>query len=70
MRIPSWATRISGPSRSGSYAIGFIVLMSLIFGILGWAVQYKLDTISAEAKIHNTNAANAGIYLCHIPHYR
>jgi len=41
-----------------AYAIGFIILMSLIFGILGWAVQYKLDTISTEAKIHNTGAAN------------
>ncbi len=41
-----------------AYAIGFIVLMSLVFGILGWAVQHKLDTISTEAKIHNTNSAN------------
>jgi diguanylate cyclase (GGDEF)-like protein len=41
-----------------AYAIGFIVLMSLIFGILGWAVEHKLDTISTAAKIHNTHAAN------------
>lgn len=41
-----------------AYAIGFIVLMSLVFGILGWGVQHKLDTISNEAKIHNTNSAN------------
>ncbi|GAO35257.1 hypothetical protein SCT_0641 [Sulfuricella sp. T08] len=41
-----------------AYAISFIVLMSLIFGILSWIVEHKLDTISATANIHNTNAAN------------
>ncbi len=41
-----------------AYAIGFIVFTALVFGILGWAVQYKMDTISAEAKIHNTTSAN------------
>ncbi|WP_232504425.1 putative bifunctional diguanylate cyclase/phosphodiesterase [Sulfuricella denitrificans] len=40
-----------------AYAIGFIILMSLVFGILGWAVQYKLATISTAAKIHNTKSA-------------
>ncbi len=41
-----------------TYAIGFIVFTALVFGILGWAAQDKLDTIGTAAKIRNTNAAN------------
>lgn len=50
------------------YAIGFIVLMALIFGILGWAVQYKLNDIGSTAKFHDTAAANAELsaVLAHI----
>jgi diguanylate cyclase (GGDEF)-like protein len=32
--------------------------MALISGILGWAIEHKLDTISSEAKILNTKSAN------------
>lgn len=41
------------------YAVGFIVLMAVIFGLLGWGVQYKLDSISVTAKLHDSTAANA-----------
>ena len=60
MRIRS-ELRLLWPFTIKAYAIGFIVLMSLIFGILGWAVQDKLDRIGAAAKIHNTQAANQEI---------
>jgi diguanylate cyclase (GGDEF)-like protein len=39
------------------YAISFITLMSLIFGLLGWGMQYKLNTIRDEALIRNNQAA-------------
>jgi hypothetical protein len=39
------------------YAISFITLMSLIFGLLGWGMQYKLNTIREEALIRNNQAA-------------
>ena len=39
------------------YAFGFITLMSLVFGLLSWGMQYKLDTIRAEALSHNSKAA-------------
>jgi diguanylate cyclase (GGDEF)-like protein len=38
--------------------MGFIILMALVFGILGWAVQHKLGMISSETRINNTKAAN------------
>lgn len=43
------------------YALSFIVLMSMIFGLLGWGMQYKLDTIRGEALGHNRQAALAEI---------
>lgn len=39
------------------YALSFIILMSLIFGVLGWSMQYKLDKIRADALDHNNQAA-------------
>ena len=39
------------------YAFGFITLMSLVFGFLSWGMQYKLDTIRAEALSRNNKAA-------------
>jgi len=39
------------------YAFSFIILMSLIFGFLGWGMQYKLDTIRNEALSHNNQSA-------------
>ena len=39
------------------YAFGFITLMSLVFGLLSWGMQYKLDTIRTEALSHNNKAA-------------
>ena len=40
-----------------AYAFIFIILMSLIFGILGWGMQYKLDKIRADALSHNNQSA-------------
>ena len=57
MRIPPGLQHL-WPFTIRAYAIGFIVFTALVFGILGWAVQDKLDTISTAAKIRNTNAAN------------
>ena len=50
------------------YALSFIVLMSLIFGLLGWGMQYKLDTIRDEALSRNNQAALAeiGYAITHI----
>ncbi|HUX90326.1 MAG TPA: bifunctional diguanylate cyclase/phosphodiesterase [Gallionellaceae bacterium] len=50
------------------YAISFIILMSLIFGLLGWGMQYKLDTIRNEALESNNQAAAAeiGYVISHI----
>jgi diguanylate cyclase (GGDEF)-like protein len=39
------------------YALSFIILMSLVFGLLGWGMQYKLDRIRAEALSNNSKAA-------------
>jgi diguanylate cyclase (GGDEF)-like protein len=39
------------------YAFIFIILMSLIFGLLGWGMQYKLDSIRGEAIERNNYAA-------------
>ena len=41
------------------YALSFIILMSLIFGLLGWGMQYKLNTIRKEAFNHNNQSALA-----------
>lgn len=43
------------------YAFSFIILMSLVFGIMGWGMQYKLDTIKLEAHKRNNDAALAEI---------
>ena len=43
------------------YALSFIILMSLIFGLLGWGMQYKLDAIRDEALSRNNKAALAEI---------
>lgn len=50
------------------YAFSFIIFMSLIFGLLGWGMQYKLDTIRDEALDRNNRAAAAeiGYVLSHI----
>ncbi|MFA6904182.1 MAG: EAL domain-containing protein [Gallionellaceae bacterium] len=39
------------------YAFGFIILMSLVFGLLSWGMQYKLDTIRNDAVRQNSQAA-------------
>lgn len=39
------------------YAFGFIILMSLVFGLLSWGMQYKLDTIRNDAVRQNRQAA-------------
>lgn len=57
MQIRPWLQRL-WPLTIRAYAIGFIVFTALVFGILGWAIQHKMDTISAEAEIHNMNSAN------------
>ncbi len=43
------------------YAFSFIILMSLVFGIMGWGMQYKLDTIKRDATKRNNEAAFAEI---------
>ena len=43
------------------YAFGFIIFMSLLFGLLGWGMQYKLDTIRSQALQRNQQAARAEI---------
>lgn len=43
------------------YAFSFIILMSLIFGLLGWGMQYKLDNIRNEALRRNSQAAHEEI---------
>ena len=39
------------------YAFSFIIFMSLIFGLLGWGMQYKLDNIRNEALGRNNQTA-------------
>jgi diguanylate cyclase (GGDEF)-like protein len=39
------------------YAISFILVMSLIFSLLGWSMQYKLNTIREEALARNQQSA-------------
>lgn len=39
------------------YAFGFIIIMSLVFGFLGWGMQYKLENIRKEALVRNNKAA-------------
>jgi diguanylate cyclase (GGDEF)-like protein len=41
------------------YALSFIILMSIVFGLLGWGMQYKLNTIRQDAIVHNNKAALA-----------
>lgn len=41
------------------YALSFIILMSLVFGLLGWGMQYKLNKIREDAIVHNNKAALA-----------
>jgi diguanylate cyclase (GGDEF)-like protein len=40
-----------------AYAFIFIVLMSLTFGLLGWGMQYKVDSIRKEALKRNSQLA-------------
>ena len=40
-----------------TYALGFIIFISLVFGTLGWALQAKLDTIREESQKHDMGAA-------------
>ena len=40
-----------------AYALGFILLMSLVLGALGWGMQYRLDAIRADAQKRNQQAA-------------
>ncbi|MBU1690291.1 MAG: bifunctional diguanylate cyclase/phosphodiesterase [Gammaproteobacteria bacterium] len=40
-----------------TYALGFILLMSLALGALGWGMQYRLDTIRADAQKRYQQAA-------------
>lgn len=42
-----------------AYALGFIILISLVFGVLGWALQAKLDAIRSESQKHDVSAARA-----------
>lgn len=42
-----------------AYALGFIILISLVFGVLGWALQAKLDAIRSESQKHDMSAARA-----------
>ena len=39
------------------YAFSFIIIMSLVFGFLGWGMQYKLESIRSEANTRNNKAA-------------
>jgi diguanylate cyclase (GGDEF)-like protein len=50
------------------YALSFIIFMSLVFGVLGWGMQHKLNTIRSEAEIRNKQIAAAEIdyLLSHI----
>lgn len=50
------------------YAFSFIFFMSLIFGILGWSMQNKLDTIREDATARNRQLAltEIGQVLNHI----
>jgi diguanylate cyclase (GGDEF)-like protein len=50
------------------YAFSFILLMSLIFSLLGWSMQYKLNTIRDDALNRNHQAAltEMGYALNHI----
>lgn len=41
------------------YAFGFIIFMSLVFGIIGWSMQHKLNTIRDEGSSRNHQAALA-----------
>ena len=43
------------------YAVIFIILMSIIFGIMGWGIQYKLDSIRKDAIQKNSLSALAEI---------
>ncbi len=43
------------------YAFSFMILMSLTFGILGWGMQYKLDSIRDDAAKRNKESATAEI---------
>lgn len=39
------------------YAFSFIFIMSIVFGLLGWGMQYKLNSIRDKAQASNTEAA-------------
>ncbi len=46
-----------------AYAFIFIVLMSLTFGLLGWGMQYKVDSIRKEAHKRNSQLAQEEIHF-------
>lgn len=50
------------------YALSLIIFMSLIFGFMGWGMQYKLETIRDEALTRNNQAAllEIGYVINHI----
>lgn len=56
MQIPHKLKRF-WPLTIKFYAISFIIFMSLIFGLLGWGMQYKLNTIRDEAHSRNKQMA-------------
>lgn len=39
------------------YAFSFIIIMSVVFGFLGWGIQYKLENIRKDAQVRNLDAA-------------
>lgn len=53
-----------------TYVFIFIIVMSLVFGFLGWGMQYKLENIRSDAHIRNQQAAldEISYVLNHITH--
>lgn len=43
------------------YALSFIIFMSLVFGLLSWGMQHKIDSIRDETLLRNKKAAAAEI---------
>ena len=56
MRTLTWLKKF-WPFNIKTYAFIFIILMSVIFGILGWGMQYKLESIRQEAIQRNSQTA-------------
>ena len=53
-----------------TYVFIFIIVMSLVFGFLGWGMQYKLESIRSDAHIRNQQDAldEIAYVLNHITH--